>query len=96
MNFFLASHGFYILFIFSIKVRQIMSSDLELPAELVNRPLALVGLTGLNVETNQTHLLIWNSFTSSNRSERPPLHFVLFGVNHAFPPAKPDVTYLSF
>ena len=69
-----------------------MSSDLELPAELVSRPLALVGLTGLNIESNPTHLVIWNSFTLSNRSERPPLNFVLFGVNHAFPPAKPDVS----
>lgn len=68
-----------------------MSSDLELPAELMSRPLALVGLTGLHVETNQTHLLIWNSFTSSNRNERPPLNFILFGVNHTFPVAKPDV-----
>jgi hypothetical protein len=93
-SFVLASHGFYILFIIALEVRKIMSSDLELPEELVDRPLALVGLTGLNVETNQTHLLIWNSFTSSNRSERPPLHFVLFGVNHAFPLAKPDVIYL--
>ncbi|KAK4015014.1 Trafficking protein particle complex subunit 11 [Daphnia magna] len=67
-----------------------MSSDLELPAELMSRPLALVGLTGLHVETNQTHLLIWNSFTSSNRNERPPLNFILFGVNHTFPVAKPD------
>lgn len=71
-----------------------MSSDLELPIELISRPSALVGLTGLNIEANSTHSLIWNSFTSSSRSERPPLNFVLFEANHTFPPAKPDVCFL--
>lgn len=73
-----------------------MSSDLELPAELLSRPLALVGLIGLHVENNPTHLLIWNSFTSSSRSDRPPLNFILFGINHTFPSAKPDVILYKF
>lgn len=68
-----------------------MSSDLELPVELTARPLALVGLSGLNVESNPIHGLIWNAFTSTNRNERPPINFMLLGRNHAFPPAKPDV-----
>ena len=69
-----------------------MSSDLELPSELLSQPLALVGLTGLNVENNSNHLLIWNSFNSAIRSERPPLNFILFENNHIFQPAKPDVS----
>ena len=73
-----------------------MSSDLELPTELLSRPLALVGLTGLNVETNPVHLQIWNSFASNNRNEGPPLSFVLCGPNHVFPQAKPDVKNQSY
>lgn len=68
-----------------------MSSDLELPVELTARPLALVGLSGLNLELNPTHTLIWNSFASTNRNERPPINFMLLEKEHTFPPAKPDV-----
>ena len=68
-----------------------MSLDLELPAELLARPLALVGLTGLNVETNPVHQFIANAFTSASRTDRPPLQFSIYGPNHTFPPAKPDV-----
>ena len=73
-----------------------MSCDLDLPSELLSRPLALVGLTGLNVESNPTHLQIWNSFASNNRNERPPLSFMLCGPNHLFPPAKPDVRLVHY
>jgi len=67
-----------------------MSSDSELPPELLTQPLALVGLTGLNIESNSNHSSIWNSFNSAIRSERPPLNFILFENNYVFPPAKPD------
>ena len=71
-----------------------MSSDFELPPELLSQPLALVGLTGLNTESNSNHLNIWNSFNSAIRSERPPLNFTLLDSNHIFPPAKPDVMFM--
>lgn len=70
-----------------------MSSDLELPPELLRQPQALVGLTGLNIESNSNHLSIWNSFNSAIRTERPPLNFILFENAHVFPPAKPDVKF---
>ena len=74
--------------------RRKMSSDSELPPELLTQPLALVGLTGLNIESNSNHSSIWNSFSSAIRSERPPLNFILFENNYVFPPAKPDVTFM--
>ena len=73
-----------------------MSSDLELPAELVSRPLALDGLAGLNSDSNPTHLLIWNSFASTVRSDRPPLNFLFIDKNHTFHPAKSDVSFYEF
>lgn len=67
-----------------------MSGDLELPTELVSRPLALIGLAGLNT-ANTAHLLIWNSFASTNRVDRPPLNFLLIDREHMFRVAKAEV-----
>ena len=73
-----------------------MSFDLEIPIEVLDRPLSLVGLAGLNVATNPTHVLIWNSFSSTVRNDRPPLNCVLIENNFAFQQAKPDVVYFLF
>lgn len=61
----------------------------ELPLELCAKPLALVGISGLDTLNNAIHKSIWETFSSNRRIERSPVLFKLVGNAHEFPVVKP-------
>ncbi|CAH0554376.1 unnamed protein product [Brassicogethes aeneus] len=61
----------------------------ELPAELCAKPLALVGISGLDTVNNATHKSIWELFSGSRRVDRAPVLFKLIKNDHEFPVIKP-------
>ena len=60
----------------------------ETPQELVDRPLGLVVLTGLDVTYNAVHKDVWDSFCNNRRSDRVPLAFQVLDADHEYPKAK--------
>lgn len=66
-----------------------INDPLDFPLELCSKPLALVGLCGLEVQNNQLHKSIWEVFRASH--ERSSVNFKLFPLSHAFPPVKAKV-----
>lgn len=60
----------------------------ELPAELTAKPLALIGLTGLDI-TNPVHRSIWDAFSNNRRPEGSAIQFKLLSLTHEFPTVKP-------
>ncbi|XP_054008075.1 trafficking protein particle complex subunit 11 isoform X1 [Hylaeus anthracinus] len=60
----------------------------ELPAELTTKPLALIGLTGLDI-TNPVHRSIWDAFSNNRRLEVSAIQFTLLNLTHEFPTVKP-------
>ncbi|XP_021915999.1 trafficking protein particle complex subunit 11 isoform X2 [Zootermopsis nevadensis] len=64
----------------------------DFPPELCSRPLALIGLTGLDTLNNAVHRTIWDAFSSNRRQYRAPVQFKLLDPAHEFPPMKPKRT----
>lgn len=62
----------------------------ELPAELIAKPLALIGLTGLDI-TNSVHRSIWDAFINNRRPDGAAVQFKLLNQLHEFPTVKPKV-----
>lgn len=62
----------------------------ELPAELIAKPLALIGLTGLDV-ANLVHRSIWDAFSNNRRLDCAAVQFKLLNLAHEFPTVKPKV-----
>ncbi|XP_063973800.1 trafficking protein particle complex subunit 11 isoform X3 [Diachasmimorpha longicaudata] len=60
----------------------------ELPPELLAKPLALIGLTGLDF-SNTTHRSIWDAFQSNRRPDDVSVRFKHLPLNHTFPTPKP-------
>ncbi|XP_014475297.1 PREDICTED: trafficking protein particle complex subunit 11 [Dinoponera quadriceps] len=60
----------------------------ELPAELTAKPLALIGLTGLDLRC-PVHGSIWDAFNNNRRSEGAAVQFKLLSLSHEFPTVKP-------
>ncbi|CAK9810108.1 Trafficking protein particle complex subunit 11 [Anthophora plagiata] len=60
----------------------------ELPRELTTKPLALIGLTGLDI-TNPVHRSIWDTFSNNRRLESSAIQFKLLSPTHEFPTVKP-------
>ncbi|XP_020292596.1 trafficking protein particle complex subunit 11 [Pseudomyrmex gracilis] len=60
----------------------------ELPAELTAKPLALIGLTGLDV-ANPVHRSIWDAFSNNRRLDCAAVQFKLLSLSHEFPTVKP-------
>ncbi|XP_024945200.1 trafficking protein particle complex subunit 11 [Cephus cinctus] len=61
----------------------------ELPPELTAKPLALIGVTGLDAVNNAIHRAIWDAFTNSRRPDGAPVQFKLLNNAHEFPTVKP-------
>lgn len=61
----------------------------EFPSELCVKPLALVGVSGLDTVNNATHKSIWEVFTNNRRPDRSPVLFKLIGNDYEFPVIKP-------
>ncbi|XP_069669154.1 trafficking protein particle complex subunit 11 [Periplaneta americana] len=67
-----------------------MTTDpFDFPPELCSKPLALIGLTGLDTLNNAVHRAIWDAFSNSRRQYRAPVQFKLLDPAHEFPPMKP-------
>lgn len=60
-------------------ISQIFTEQHDLPLELCVKPLALVGISGLDTVNNAIHKLIWEAFSNSRRAERAPVKFKLIG-----------------
>ncbi|OAD60815.1 Trafficking protein particle complex subunit 11, partial [Eufriesea mexicana] len=60
----------------------------ELPPELITKPLALIGLTGLDI-ANPIHRSIWDAFSNNRRLESSAIQFKLLNPTHEFPTVKP-------
>lgn len=67
----------------------------DFPPELCSRPLALIGLTGLDTLNNAVHRTIWDAFSSNRRQYRAPVQFKLLDPAHEFPPMKPKVCFVQ-
>lgn len=61
----------------------------EFPQELCVKPLALVGISGLDTVNNAIHKSVWEAFSSNRRLERAPVLFKLIDNAHEFPVIKP-------
>lgn len=62
----------------------------DLPSELTAKPLALIGLSGLDV-ANTIHRSIWDAFSNNRRPDGTTVQFKLLGPKHEFPTVKPKV-----
>ncbi|XP_011496669.1 PREDICTED: trafficking protein particle complex subunit 11 [Ceratosolen solmsi marchali] len=60
----------------------------DLPAELTARPLALIGLFGLDIY-NSVHHSIWDAFVNNRRPDGAAVQFKLISSTHEFPTVKP-------
>lgn len=66
----------------------------ELPPELIIKPLALIGLSGLDI-ANPIHRSIWDAFSNNRRLESSAIQFKLLTPTHEFPTVKPKVFYCN-
>jgi hypothetical protein len=67
----------------------------DLPAELTARPLALIGLFGLDI-SNSIHYSIWDAFNNNRRPDSAAVQFKLISSTHEFPTVKPKVCIDDF
>lgn len=67
----------------------------DLPAELTTRPLALIGLVGLDI-SNSIHHSIWDAFNNNRRPDGAAVQFKLINSTHEFPTVKPKVCIFCF
>ncbi|XP_049876792.1 trafficking protein particle complex subunit 11 [Pectinophora gossypiella] len=65
------------------------SDNTEFPPEIILKPLALVGLSGLDTINNAVHRAIWDAFSSNRRADRAPVRFKLLNNTFEFPVVKP-------
>ncbi|RZC34292.1 trafficking protein particle complex subunit 11 [Asbolus verrucosus] len=66
-----------------------VQNNADLPPELCAKPLALVGVSGLDTLNNAVHKSIWETFSNNRRADRAPVLFKLIGNAHEFPVIKP-------
>ncbi|XP_053614976.1 trafficking protein particle complex subunit 11 [Plodia interpunctella] len=61
----------------------------EFPPEIILKPLALIGLSGLDAVNNAVHREIWDSFSNNRRADRASVRFKLINNTFEFPVVKP-------
>lgn len=83
-------HILIVIYSFSKGFESIM---FELPTELVAKPLALIGLTGLDI-ANPVHRSIWDAFSNNRRPDCAAVQFKLLSLAHEFPTVKPKVCFI--
>lgn len=72
-----------------VNMSQIIQDEFDLPPEFYAKPLALVGLSGLDTVNNAIHKAIWDTFNSTRKTERSAIAFKLIDNAHEFPVVKP-------
>ncbi|XP_055625411.1 trafficking protein particle complex subunit 11 isoform X2 [Toxorhynchites rutilus septentrionalis] len=60
-----------------------------LPSELVTVAQPLVGLSGLDVQRNNTHKTIWDAFINNKKPDGESIQYKLLPQNYEFPVSKP-------
>ncbi|XP_045777774.1 trafficking protein particle complex subunit 11 [Maniola jurtina] len=65
------------------------SDNTEFPPEITLKPLALVGLAGLDTINNAIHKTIWDAFSNNRRPDRASVKFKLLNNTFEFPVVKP-------
>lgn len=61
----------------------------EFPPEIILKPLALIGLSGLDAVNNAVHKEIWDAFSNNRRPDRASVRFKLLNNTFEFPVVKP-------
>lgn len=61
----------------------------EFPPEIILKPLALIGLAGLDTVNNAVHKSVWDAFSNNRRPDRAPVRFKLLNNTFEFPVVKP-------
>ncbi|CAG5055727.1 unnamed protein product [Parnassius apollo] len=65
------------------------SDNTEFPPEIILKPLALIGLSGLDIVNNAVHKTIWDAFSNNRRSDRASVRFKILNNTFEFPVVKP-------
>ncbi|XP_041984490.1 trafficking protein particle complex subunit 11 [Aricia agestis] len=65
------------------------SDNTEFPPEIIVKPLALIGLSGLDVVNNAIHKTIWDAFSNNRRPDRASVQFKILHNTFEFPVVKP-------
>ncbi|XP_032519488.2 trafficking protein particle complex subunit 11 [Danaus plexippus] len=65
------------------------SDNTEFPPEIILKPLALIGLSGLDTVNNAIHKAIWDAFSNNRRPDRAAVRFKLLNNTFEFPVVKP-------
>lgn len=65
------------------------SDETEFPPEIILKPVALVGLSGLDTVNNAIHKTIWDAFSNNRRQDRASVRFRLLNNTLEFPVVKP-------
>lgn len=61
----------------------------DFPPEIILKPLALIGLSGLDAVNNAVHKEIWDAFSNNRRPDRAAVRFKLLNNTFEFPVVKP-------
>ncbi|CAK1584977.1 unnamed protein product [Parnassius mnemosyne] len=65
------------------------SDNTEFPPEIILKPLALIGLSGLDIVNNAVHKTIWDAFSNNRRPDRASVRFKILNNTFEFPVVKP-------
>ncbi|XP_022117292.2 trafficking protein particle complex subunit 11 [Pieris rapae] len=65
------------------------SDNTEFPPEIIQKPLALIGLSGLDTINNAIHKTIWDAFSNNRRPDRASVRFKLLNNTFEYPVVKP-------
>lgn len=65
------------------------SDNTEFPPEIILKPLALIGLSGLDTVNNAIHKTIWDAFSNNRRPDRAAVKFKILNNTFEFPVVKP-------
>ncbi|CAG4948060.1 unnamed protein product [Colias eurytheme] len=65
------------------------SDNTEFPPEIIQKPLALIGLSGLDIVNNAIHKTIWDAFSNNRRPDRASVRFKILNNTFEFPVVKP-------
>ncbi|CAK1553132.1 unnamed protein product [Leptosia nina] len=65
------------------------SDSTEFPSEIIQKSLALIGLSGLDTVNNAIHKAIWDAFSNNRRPDRASVKFKLLNNTFEYPVVKP-------
>lgn len=63
----------------------------DFPQELCTKPLALIGISGIDIVNNVSDREVWEALSNNRAPNRALISFKLLESQHAFPVMKPKV-----